>query len=139
MASSRRIPVLGLVDYDPDGIGILSTYKYGSVALTHENHALTVPNIRWIGLRSCDILRACNSPLTQDTRQNQGLINLSARDRRRAIKMLGWEHIGEGGFDADWRRELQVMLMLNLKAEIQLLDEMEGGAHRWVLGKLAAL
>ena len=80
-----------------------------------------------------------SSLLTDDPSQKQGLLKLSARDRKKATNMLGWEHVGEGGLDADWRRELQVMLMLNMKAEIQLLDEVVGGVQRWVLAKLDAI
>jgi len=50
--------------------------------------------------------------------------------------MLEWKSFEEEGVDADWRRELQVMLMLNYKTEIQLIDEREGGVQEWVKEKL---
>ena len=34
-----------------------------------------------------------------------------------------------------WRREVQVMLMLNVKAEIQVLEAREGGLGGWLRGK----
>jgi len=102
------------VDYDPDGLGIMSTYKYGSMALAHENANLAVPSIQWLGVRSCDIV--------QNDADKIGLLKLTKRDRRIAIRMLEKDMFQEGGKEGEWRRELQVMLMLNLKAEIQVLS-----------------
>lgn len=109
---------MALVDFDPDGIGIMSTYKYGSMALAHENANLAVPSIRWLGVRSSDVV--------QDENDKTGLLKLSARDRRIAIRMLEKDIFEEGGREDEWRRELQVMLVLNRKAEIQILSSGEG-------------
>jgi meiotic recombination protein SPO11 len=66
----------------------------------------------------------------------QSLLKLSARDRRIARKMLEKEHIfGEDGMEQEWRREVQVMLMLNIKAEIQILGNGQA-LERWLDGKL---
>ena len=108
------IPIFALVDFDPDGIGIMSTYKHGSMSLAHEMN-LAVPSIRWLGIRSCDFL---NTEVDV-----QGKMNLTARDRNIALKMLAKS--ATEGRDADWRRELQTMLMLNVKAEIQILGNGE--------------
>lgn len=104
------IPIYALVDFDPDGLGIMSTYKHGSQSLSHEQN-LAVPAIQWLGVRSCDFV---GSDRTDDAR---GLLKLSARDRRIALRML--ERDGEK--DDECKRELHVMLMLNVKAEIQIL------------------
>lgn len=114
------LPIFGLVDFDPDGLGILSTYKHGSRNLTHENKNLILPHLRWLGLRSSGIISTANSAEERDA-QEQGLLRLSRRDRRRAIGMLEHENLQQD-CEADWRRELQVMLMLNIKAEIQILN-----------------
>jgi len=50
--------------------------------------------------------------------------------------MLEWQNLQEDDIEAGWRRELQVMLMVNYKAEIQLMDEQEGGVQEWVKEKL---
>jgi meiotic recombination protein SPO11 len=89
----------------------MSTYKHGSINLAHETN-LAVPSLRWLGVSSCDFL---------DTENDiKGLLNLSARDRNIATKMLGNSAADEDR-DDDWRRELQVMLRLNIKAEIQIV------------------
>lgn len=114
--------VFGLADFDPDGIAILSVYKHGSKALAHENENLVVPQLQWLGLRS-EHLRIGDS----DPHTTQGLLTLTKRDRAKAVKML--EQTGEGG-DEDstlQRRELQTMLMFNVKAELQLLDAVPNG------------
>ncbi|TGO25494.1 hypothetical protein BPAE_0079g00420 [Botrytis paeoniae] len=107
------IPIYALVDFDPDGIGIMSTYKHGSVALAHENENLSVPSMRWLGLKSKDMM--------QGGKENEGLLKLTERDRRLAVKMLQRDVCQEDGDEDEWRKEIQVMLMLNKKAEIQII------------------
>jgi meiotic recombination protein SPO11 len=121
------IPIFALVDFDPDGIGIMSTYKYGSMALAHENLNLAVPSIRWLGVKSSDIV--------QGSIDHTGLLKLSSRDRGIARRMLQRDVFGEDGREQEWRRELQVMLVLNVKAEIQILSS-GGGVEAWLDGKL---
>jgi meiotic recombination protein SPO11 len=111
-------PVYAMVDFDPDGIAILSTYKHGSDNLAHETSHLCLPQIQRLGLRSEHVLSGTA------THTDQGLLTLTARDRKKARKMLGWQVL-EG--DESLRRDLQVMLMLNIKAELQLLDATERG------------
>lgn len=109
--------VYGLADFDPDGLAILSTYKHGSVALAHESHEMRVPQLQWLGLRSEHVI-----PATQEgSHGGQGLLAMSARDRRKARKML--ERCMEEEGD-EMRAELQTMLLMNTKAELQLLESM---------------
>lgn len=114
-------PVYAMVDFDPDGIAILSTYKYGSVNLAHETSHMCLPKIQWLGLRSEHVLSG------EATHADQGLLTLTARDRKKARSMLGWQVL-EG--NDDLRRELRVMLMLNVKAELQLLDATSDGMNK---------
>lgn len=97
--------------------------------LSHEGN-LAVPSIRWLGVRSSDFLHTeCDV---------QGLLSLTKRDRRMAEKILERQHeIGEmRPCDVDYRRELQVMLMLNVKAEIQILGNGER-LGQWLDEKLS--
>jgi len=50
-----HIPIYALVDYDPYGFQIYRTYKYGSRSLDHEDNT-TIPGIRWLGIRSDDLM-----------------------------------------------------------------------------------
>ena len=134
-----------LMDLDPDGIAILSTYKYGSYRLAHEDVTSTdtatpgLPNIRWLGVKSHHM---SGTPLgdvhtEKSTKpQLQGLMRLTARDRNKAARMLEWNLCAEEGPEKGWRQELQTMLMLNVKAEIQILDEMPGGLVSWLSDRL---
>ncbi|KAM3417319.1 hypothetical protein BST61_g5571 [Cercospora zeina] len=115
-------PVFGLADFDPDGIAILSIYRQGSKALAHENKELVVPQLRWLGLRS-EHLHIGET----DSYAMQGLLTLSKRDRAMAVRLLEQTGAQGGGDAALQRQELQTMLMLNVKAELQLLDAIPGG------------
>ena len=109
----------------------MSTYKHGSFKLSHENAGLNTPSIQWLGVRAENVL-ARNG---QD--DYHGLLTLSARDRKKAVDILErMEPLQESGTEEEWRRELQVMLMLNVKAEMEVLAEREGGVNRWVDEKL---
>jgi meiotic recombination protein SPO11 len=66
----------------------------------------------------------------------QGLMKLTARDRTKAARMLEWNLCAEDGPEQEWRQELQTMLMLNIKAEMQILDELPSGLVSWVSGEL---
>ena len=116
----------GLFDFDPDGLGILSTYKHGSIKMDPESIRLSCPTMEWIGLKSCDL------SLSDEIHHGQGLLRLSDRDRRMTNRMLARQLLDEDGKEPLWRREVQVMLMLNIKAEIQHLEWREGGAWSWL-------
>ena len=129
-AGKPTTPIYCLVDFDPDGLAILSTYKYGSAALAHENDTLIVPELRWLGLKHNDI-----SHMQVDVHY-QALMPLSLRDRQKARSMLTWRHVCVDEGDLEMRQALQVMLVLNLKAEIQVLDAMSGGLEEWLQSAL---
>lgn len=143
---SPHIPIFVLVDLDPDGIAILSTYKYGSYRLAHENGALdnalglSLPNIFWLGVQSHHIspsYAAENDTGSTTIPELRGLMKLTARDRNKATRMLEWDLCAEDGPERAWRRELQVMLVLNTKAEMQILDELPGGLVSWLSDELS--
>ncbi|TVY31925.1 Meiotic recombination protein, partial [Lachnellula occidentalis] len=126
--SFPELPILCLVDHDPDGIGIMSTYKHGSIALAHESATLAVSSIQWLGVRNCDFVGTGGDQEVDAV----GLLKLTKRDRRIAIKML---EKADGHVDVEWKRELRIMLMLNVKAEIQVLGNAEA-LGSWLDGKL---
>lgn len=125
-------PIFCLVDFDPDGLAIMSTYKNGSAALAHENENLRVPQLQWLGLR--------NSYLAGDDgslHSKQGLLALAARDRRKAISMLDRNpSIENDTHELEVKSALQTMLMLNVKAELQLLDATPRGMENLLTSAL---
>lgn len=130
--------LLALVDHDPDGIAIMSTYKHGSEALSHESRALVAPQLQWLGVKREDLVRMSTSLETgEELGPERGLLRLTKRDRAKAMAMLEKGVCAEDGVEAGWRAELQAMLMTNVKAEIQLLDGRAGGLVGWLALKLA--
>ncbi len=154
----RHIPIYALVDFDPAGVIIMRTYKFGSPGLGHEQRA-TVPNLSWLGLKSSDILTCDRKGLEETStlpRQLPERTQTSSRqsstsgesdgpsearcyspltnsDRQRAAKLIGnlLDGVGRGGNDTEIVHELQVMLLLNIKAEIQAVDDI-GSMAGWL-------
>ncbi len=127
-----------MVDFDPDGISIMSTYKHGSLTLSHENANLRCPIVRWLGVKSGDLNfgESTTAPPGAGEEDMKGLLRLTKRDRKKAVKMLGRGICEEYGVEQEWRRELQVMLMLNVKVEMEILSQREGGVEGWVEDRL---
>lgn len=102
---------------------------------------LCLPNIRWLGVQSHHLdpaikrsngMEACREP------QLQGWMQLTPRDRAKAIRMLEWSVCSERGAEPVWRQELQNMLKFNRKAEMQILDELQPGLVQWLANALLA-
>ena len=112
-------------------MAIMSTYKHGSLKLSHEN-ALNIPSITWLGIRSRDTIS------NGEGAEGRGLLRLTVRDRKKAMKMLEWEILQEER-EPEWRAEVQRMLLLGVKAEMEILGMRTGGVEGWVEGKLLDL
>lgn len=64
---------MALVDGDPSGLGILSTYMNGSAAMRHESDKLAAgERIKWVGIHLSELSRWACIPVPSDI---QGLIN----------------------------------------------------------------
>ncbi|KAI1813777.1 Spo11/DNA topoisomerase VI subunit A [Poronia punctata] len=144
-----RIPVLALMDFNPHGMRIMLTYKNGSESLRHEED-ITTNRLAWIGPKSNDIFPYLHRNWTTDKANRSslhhmdihpigGTSSLSANDRKLAIHLLDTlttsteSHITEEDESSDlgYIGELQAMLFLNIKAEIQAVDE-AGDLTRWL-------
>ncbi|OTA08758.1 hypothetical protein A9Z42_0004740 [Trichoderma parareesei] len=160
-----QVPVFVLADYDPDGLNILRCYRLKSDIMSRERSP-TAPDIRWLGIRSQDLLeletrldqsatplpidlQPPNSPSSQQSASSRTSISatecrepispLSVRDRKLAVGIL--DKLREARDDPDateLQRELQVMLMMSIKAEIQWLDE-AGNLTEWLDVKLGQM
>lgn len=153
-----------MVDFDPDGIGILRTYQHGSRSLGHEENA-ELPGLAWLGVKSSDILGlpqrpgAANDygagavapesgqeptqPASASLRNfsHLGCVTspLKQRDRKKAVNLLHQLSAERNPCwgDMELIRELQSMLVLNAKAEMQAVD-VAGDLTRWLDARLAA-
>lgn len=137
------LPVFAVVDFDPDGLRIMQCYKNGSTSLGHEEN-LQVPGVIWLGVKSSDMLSlrcAGNSPPPSQIPRGEDLsggggasvlVPLTIKDRKSAQRLLGAiEEDGINMEDVDCRRELQLMLFLGLKGEIQGVDN-AGDLAEWL-------
>jgi meiotic recombination protein SPO11 len=75
------LAMFALVDYDPHGVAIMRTYKYGSQRLDHETNAAT-PQLLWLGIRSDDILLTVDTDCheSQDYSQSQPIHEAAGQD-----------------------------------------------------------
>lgn len=88
---------------------------------------MTIPELRWIGVKSDDV-----------TALDVGTMVLTQNGRVRAQKLLESMHVEEEVVPemVVCRSELQKMLMLNMKAEIQVLDTDAGRMRAWLEDKI---
>ena len=102
----------------------MQIYRQGSLSLPHER-AFNVPEMHWLGIRADDVLKGVGD--------NEAMLRLTARDRRKAVAML--ERLcqqPEFGANERCKFALQQMLIFNVKAEIQILEDRSGGLQRWL-------
>ncbi|KAF9761256.1 hypothetical protein IL306_003903 [Fusarium sp. DS 682] len=142
-----QLPLLGLFDYDPDGVKIFRCYRYGSERLSHEAD-LGVPALQWLGITSAHLSRDHNGTSSGNFGPpNQlSITSIQCRDpvtylngRERATAISTLKKINQYSpheIEAlELRRELQLMTMLGIKAEIEWLDE-SGNLCSWLDGEI---
>ncbi|OBR11595.1 Type IIB DNA topoisomerase [Colletotrichum higginsianum IMI 349063] len=130
-----ELPILALVDYDYDGIAIMRCYSHGSRGHAHERNTV-VPSMAWLGIKSGDLAPrqeegsdGSQRPLGPNLFEHSS--SITRKDRKSAARLISG--IDEDGtdYDIDCRRELQVMLFLGAKAEIQAVDD-AGDTSSWL-------
>ncbi|KAI8304108.1 Meiotic recombination protein rec12 [Colletotrichum sp. SAR11_240] len=138
-AAKPEIPIYGLVDFDPYGVNIMRCYSHGSRGHAHEV-GVTVPSMQWLGIKSDDLLGRRDLEVDDDSafsRQQQSESSFDAtdalkeRDRKIAKTLLRNIPADFDEYNIDCRRELQIMLFLNVKAEIQAVDD-AGNISDWL-------
>ncbi|EEU44466.1 uncharacterized protein NECHADRAFT_85034 [Fusarium vanettenii 77-13-4] len=144
-----QLSILGLVDYDPDGVRILRCYRHGSDRLSHEAD-LDTQAIQWLGIKSDQLIQECADTNSIDPRlfyqsSQSTQVSITSTACREPISYLGLRERGVavsalkklGSFSSsdtetlEMRRELQVMIALGVKAEIEWLDE-SGDLCQWL-------
>ncbi len=108
------IPILAIVDADPYGFEIMRVYSVGSKALSYESAHLAVPNIKWLGLLPSDLLPESGFDIPKSA-----FIKMTSRDTHRSKLMMEEEFVKR---KQSWRDQLQVLVNLGYKAEIQALN-----------------
>ncbi|XP_020534597.1 meiotic recombination protein SPO11-1 isoform X3 [Jatropha curcas] len=106
------LPVYCLVDCDPYGVDILTTYRFGSLQMAYDVKFLRVPEIRWLGAFPSDS-EAYSLP-------QHCLLPLTAEDKRRTESMLLRCYLQREV--PQWRLQLEKMLQRGVKFEIEALS-----------------
>lgn len=154
-----HLSILTLADYDVDGLNIVRCYRYSADPTSHGPSTLN-PGIKWLGITTTQLLRieasvsaepwsnreAHNAAmdlegglfhsLTSTTSQDP-IRHITQRDRKVAVGVLDeLSRWALGDIVAEnLMRELQRMLMLGAKCEIQWLDD-AGDLVGWLDGEL---
>ncbi|MGE0759943.1 MAG: DNA topoisomerase IV subunit A [Pirellulaceae bacterium] len=105
-----KLPVYCLLDNDPWGYYIYSVLKQGSINLAYESKRMSIPDAKFLGLRSIDFQRCQLSPSVQ--------IKLNDQDVKRAkqIAQYPW-FINKKA----WQKEIDLMLKNGFKLEVESL------------------
>uniref|UniRef100_J3MQI6 Meiotic recombination protein SPO11-2 n=1 Tax=Oryza brachyantha TaxID=4533 RepID=J3MQI6_ORYBR len=100
-----NMPIFALVDWNPAGLAILCTYKYGSISMGLESYRYAC-NVKWLGLRGDDLQLIPQSAYQE----------LKPRDLQIAKSLLSSKFLQE-----KHRAELTLMLEMGKRAEIEAL------------------
>ena len=104
------LPIYCLLDNDPWGYYIYSVIKQGSINLAYESKRMSIPDAKFMGLRSSDYERCQLTPSVQ--------IKLNDTDKKRAnqIKSYPWFKSKQ-----PWQKEIDLMLKNGFKLEVEAL------------------
>ncbi|XP_051128639.1 meiotic recombination protein SPO11-1 isoform X1 [Andrographis paniculata] len=111
LVETLHLPVYCLIDYDPYGVDILTTYRFGSMQMAYDAESLRLPDIRWLG--------AFLSDCERHQFPQQCLLPLTDKDKQRAESMLNRCYMKQV---PHWRSQLQLMLERAVKFEIEALS-----------------
>ncbi|KAJ8766542.1 hypothetical protein K2173_023789 [Erythroxylum novogranatense] len=111
LMENLHLPIYGLVDCDPYGFDIMTTYRFGSMKMAYDAKFLRVPEIHWLGVFPSDLERY-GIP-------DRCLLPLTTKDRRRTKTMLYRCYLHREV--PNWRLELELMLQRGAKFEIEAL------------------
>ncbi|KAL0560672.1 hypothetical protein IC582_001082 [Cucumis melo] len=106
------LPAFCLVDCDPYGFDILTTYRFGSMQMAYDAKNLRIPQLQWIG--------AFASDSEKYDLPEQCLIPLTSKDKRRTEALLQRCYLRREV--PHWRLELDSMLQRGVKFEIEALS-----------------
>ncbi|WKA12619.1 hypothetical protein VitviT2T_029986 [Vitis vinifera] len=112
LVEKLHLHVYCLVDCDPYGFDILTTYRFGSMQMAYDAKFLRVPEIEWLGAFPSDsekygLPEPCLLPLT-------------AEDKRKTEAILHRCYLQQELLH--WRLELELMLQRGVKFEIEALS-----------------
>lgn len=112
LVDQLQLPAYCLVDSDPYGFDILTTYKFGSMTMAYDAKLMRVAEIQWLGVFP--------SELEKYQLPARCLIQLTAEDKKKAEAMMLRCYLHREA--PQWRSELEIMLQKGVKFEIEALS-----------------
>lgn len=106
----HKLPVYVLTDFDPWGLYIYSVLKFGSISLAHISERLALPEARFLGLTSDDIIN-------YDLKKH--LIKFEEVDFKRLEQIKNYDWFKNS---KDWQRQFKMMKEMKAKAELAALS-----------------
>ncbi|CAH1451362.1 unnamed protein product [Lactuca virosa] len=100
-----EMPIFGLVDWNPAGLAILCTFKYGSIGMGLEAYKYAC-NIKWLGLRKDDL----------ELIPQESFLPLRPKDMQIAKSLTSSQILQD-----NYKEELAVMVESGQRAEIEAL------------------
>ncbi|KAJ6341749.1 hypothetical protein OIU78_009826 [Salix suchowensis] len=100
-----ELPIMALVDWNPAGLAILCTFKFGSIGMGLEAYRYAC-NVKWLGLRGDDLQLI----------PEESFVLLKPRDLQIAKSLMSSETLQE-----KHREELALMVQSGKRAEIEAL------------------
>jgi len=110
LAVEFKLPIYVLTDLDPWGHYIYSVIKFGSISLAHMSESLTIPNVKYLGITTDDIV---------DYKLEGHLIKFKDTDLKRLKQIAEYEWFAD---NKEWQEEFKKLKKLGAKAEIQALS-----------------
>ncbi|XP_031249562.1 meiotic recombination protein SPO11-2 isoform X1 [Pistacia vera] len=107
------LPILALVDWNPAGLAILCTFKFGSIGMGLEAYRYAC-NVKWLGLRGDDLQLI----------PEQSLAPLKPRDLQVARSLMSSKILQvkiNGVCQENYKEELTLMVQSGQRAEIEAL------------------
>ncbi|KAM5572354.1 meiotic recombination protein SPO11-2 [Rosa sericea] len=99
------LPILALVDWNPAGLAILCTFKFGSIGMGLEAYRYAC-NVKWLGMRADDM----------DLIPAEALVPLKPKDIQIAKSLMSSDMLQER-----YKEELTLMVESGQRAEIEAL------------------
>ncbi|KAJ7944970.1 meiotic recombination protein SPO11-2 [Quillaja saponaria] len=99
------LPILALVDWNPSGLAILCTFKFGSIGMGLEAYRYAC-NVKWLGLRGDDL----------HLLPEQSLVPWKPKDLQIAKTLTSSEILQE-----NYKEELALMIQIGKRADIEAL------------------
>uniref|UniRef100_A0A5B7BFX0 Putative meiotic recombination protein SPO11-1 isoform X5 n=1 Tax=Davidia involucrata TaxID=16924 RepID=A0A5B7BFX0_DAVIN len=112
LTKKLRLPAYCLVDCDPYGFDILTTYRFGSMQMAYDAKFLRAPDIHWLG--------AFPSDSEKFGLPQQCLLPLTAEDKTKIEAMLLRCYLQREA--PQWRLELELLLQRGVKFELEALS-----------------